>query len=200
MHFENPKVSGDTSIFDGLVYSISHFDNELEECRIYMKVSFSLITLGKLFKRKWIFYGQTDRKGKGRPWVLTVSKLWLTATFTAHVQTSKMSGFKTQYFYVFYSVFHFNNWVWNVGRSFFFQEELWGRHSFKIEKKMHQVLGGGLTVVTASWLHQGSPVLSINNLRGPFRFFSCNMRCSLLEIFGPNSRLKKLTVSICIKQ
>ena len=51
---------------------------------------------------------------------------------------------------------------------------------------MHQVLGGGLTVVTASWLHQGSPVLSINNLRGPFRFFSCNMRCSLLEIFGPN--------------
>ena len=67
MHFENPKVSGDTSIFDGLVYSISHFDNELEECRIYMKVSFSLITLGKLFKRKWIFYGQTDRKGKGRP-------------------------------------------------------------------------------------------------------------------------------------
>ena len=81
----------------------------------------------------------------------------------------------------------------DVDESFSYQEEVWyyleGCHSFKIEKKMHQVLGGGLTVVTASWLHQGSPVLSINNLRGPFRPFSCNMRCSLLEIFGPNSRL-----------
>ena len=81
----------------------------------------------------------------------------------------------------------------DVDESFSFQEEIWyyleGCHSFKIEKKMHQVLGGGLTVVTASWLHQGSPVLSINNLRGPFRPFSCNMRGLLLEIFGPNSRL-----------
>ena len=53
---------GDTSIFDGLVYSISHFDDE--ECRIYMKVSFLLLTLGRSLKRKQIFYGQADRKGR----------------------------------------------------------------------------------------------------------------------------------------
>ena len=68
MHFENPKVSGDTSIFDGLVYSISHFDNELEECRIYMKVSFSLITLAReVLKKERIFYNEATCKERGGP-------------------------------------------------------------------------------------------------------------------------------------
>ena len=56
MDFENPKVYGDTSIFDDLLYSISHFDIEFEECRIYMKVSFSLnYCRGSREKRKGYF-------------------------------------------------------------------------------------------------------------------------------------------------
>ena len=52
MDFEYPKLYSDTSIFDDLLYSISHFDNELEECRIYMKVSFSLNYFKEVVKKE----------------------------------------------------------------------------------------------------------------------------------------------------
>ena len=39
-------------------------------------------------------------------------------------------------------------------------------------KNADQVGGGGL-LEAASWLHQGSPLLSIKSFRGPFRCFSC---------------------------